>query len=231
MAYQGFVANPSRISSLRSAAASNVANINLMKVFNGGSVNDKVFGQAGSYAYQAAASAMEIAEDNLKAAERGLGFNDDSKAYFGALDAYEAAEAQEWGQTYYLQSKSNVLRHKDREAYVRNYNKAYRAYDAKEPTLASNEAMDLQERSFVAQFMGYNKQPNIERYMDYTSAATKAAYAKRDADKILPAFVERNRDFSQMASLELQGQASQLQGQLQAQQRSQFQQPQFFGGR
>jgi hypothetical protein len=230
-AYEAFVANPSRITSLASSAASNSANINLMKVFNGGSVSDGSFGQAGSYAYQGAAAGMEIAEDNLKAAERGLGFNDDSKAYFAALDSYKSAERGLWEQTFDMQGKTKASTHMSRAAYVRNYNAAYNAYNAKEPTVASNEAMDLAERSFTAQFLGYLGNNNIERYMDYTSAATKAAYAKRDAEKILPAFVERNRGFSQMASLELQGQASQLQGQLQAQQQAQFQQPRFVGGR
>jgi len=228
-AYEAFVANPTRITSLKSSAASANANIDLMTVFAaGGGVGESDFGQAGQYAMQASEAGMEVAEDNLKAAERGLGFNADSTAYFAALDAYKSAEAGAWDQVFDMQGKSQVSTHYSKASYVNNYNAAWNAYNAKEPTKASNKAMTNAENGFTAQWLGYQGNGLIEKYMDYSAAANRAADAKASAEAILPAFVARNQGFSNMASVELQGQANALQAQQRAQMQAQQQQ---FGGR
>lgn len=193
-AYDAFVANPSRATSLASEAASANANIKTMSVYAGAGVDDESFGKAGRFNYQAHSAELEAADDALKHASSRLAIDEDSH-YFTALDDYNRAESETWKTTFLLQGKTYAAQQIEKANAFADYDKAWTTYAAN-PSQGTANDLSVAEKGFTADWLGWKAGPSNQRlskYLKHTAAKQAAAYAKKDAEAIIPDFVARNQ--------------------------------------
>jgi hypothetical protein len=204
-ALAAFNANPSRATSLASEAASANANLKLMGVFAGSGADDGSFGRAGQYAFVGESASMEIAEDALKAAERQLGFNDDSSAYFAALSDFDSAQDSLWQQTLNMQGKGGATTHMGRANFFNSYQSAWEKYASSSQDRAALASMEPSEASFLDSWWPIVRSGYDGVQYDYIRGDQNARRARAAADAILPAFVERNSGFNVQALQQFMG--------------------------